>query len=77
MRKSRTLLDRYSLEKSYISFIRPLMEYTDVIWDNQKQNLINKLENIKLNAVRIVTGGDQINITWQLVWRNKMGETKR
>jgi uridine kinase len=57
MRKSRTLLDRYSLEKSYISFIRPLMEYADVIWDNQKQNLINKVENIKLNAVRIVTGG--------------------
>ena len=63
MRKSRTFLDRYSLEKDYISFIRPLMEYADVIWDNQKQNLINKLENIKLNAVRIVTGGDQINIT--------------
>ena len=41
----------------------PLIEYADDIWDNQKQNLINKLENIKLNAVRIVTGGDQINIT--------------
>jgi hypothetical protein len=57
MRKSRTFLDRYSLEKDYISFIRPLMEYADVIWDNQKQNLINKLENIQLNAARIVTGG--------------------
>jgi hypothetical protein len=43
MRKSRTFLDRYSLEKIYISFII-------VIWDNQKQNLINKLENIQLNA---------------------------
>ena len=57
MRKSRTFLDRYSLEKNYISFIRPLMEYTDVIWYNQKQNLINKLENIQLDAARIVTGG--------------------
>ena len=38
MRKSRTFLDRYSLEKNYISLIRPLMEYADVIWDNQKQN---------------------------------------
>jgi len=64
MRKSRTFLDRYTLEKIYISFIRPLMEYADVIWDNQKQNLINKLENIQLDAARIVTGGgDQINIT--------------
>jgi uncharacterized membrane protein len=35
------------LEKNYISFIRPLMEYADVIWDNQKQNLINKLEYIQ------------------------------
>ena len=44
MRKS-----RYSLEKIYISFII-------VIWDNQKHNLINKLENIQLDAARIVTG---------------------
>jgi hypothetical protein len=32
------------------------MEYADVIWDNQKQNLIDKLENIQLDAARIVTG---------------------
>ena len=57
MRKSRTFLDRYSLEKTYISFIRPLMEYADVIWDNQKQNLINKLMNIQLDAARILTRG--------------------
>jgi hypothetical protein len=36
------------------------MEYADVIWDNQKQNLINKLENIHLDAVRIVTGGTRL-----------------
>ena len=35
----------------------PLIEYADDIWDNQKQNLINKLENIQLDAARIVTGG--------------------
>ena len=57
MRKSRTFLDRYSLEEKNISFIRPLMEYADVIWDNQKQNLTNKLGNIQLDAARIVTGG--------------------
>jgi hypothetical protein len=36
------------------------MEYADVIWDNQKQNLINKLENIQLDAARIVTGGTRL-----------------
>jgi hypothetical protein len=63
MRKSRIFLDRYSLEKIHISIIRPLMEYAEVIWDHQKQNLINKLENIQLDAAVIVTGRDQINIT--------------
>ena len=55
MRKSSTFLDRYSLENIYISFIRPLMEYAEVIWVNQEQNLINQLENIQLDAARIVT----------------------
>ena len=32
------------------------MEYADAIWDNQKQNLINKFENIQIDAARIVTG---------------------
>ena len=36
MRKFRTFLDNYSLEKKNISFIRPLMEDADVILDNQK-----------------------------------------
>jgi hypothetical protein len=41
-----------TLEKIYITFIKPLMEYADVIWDNQKHNLINKLENIQLDAAQ-------------------------
>ena len=46
----------------YISFIRPLMEYADVIWDNNKNQI--KLDNIQLDAARIVTGGEnQITIT--------------
>jgi hypothetical protein len=28
-----------------MSFIRPILEYADVIWDSQNQSLINKLEN--------------------------------
>ena len=39
-----------------MSFIRPILEYADVIWDFQNQSLINKLENVQLDAARIVTG---------------------
>ena len=50
MRKSRTFLDRYSLEFFFISFMRPLMKYANVIWDNQKQNLINTLREYSIRC---------------------------
>jgi tRNA A37 N6-isopentenylltransferase MiaA len=53
-------LDRFSLEKIYMSFIRPILEYPDVIWDSQNQSLINKLENVQLNAAKVVTGGTKL-----------------
>jgi hypothetical protein len=43
-----------------MSFIRPILEYADVIWDSQNQSLINKLENVQLDAARIVTGGTKL-----------------
>ena len=60
LRKVRMTLDRFSLEKIYMSFIRPILEYADVIWDSQNQSLINKLENVQLDAARIVTGGTKL-----------------
>ena len=53
-------LHRFSLEKIYMSFIRPILEYADVIWDSQNQSLINKLENVQLDAARIVTGATKL-----------------
>ena len=37
MRRLKCDLDRKSLETIYKSFIRPLLEYADVIWDNHTQ----------------------------------------
>ena len=34
MRKLKFQLDRKSLEIIYTSFIRPLLEYSNVVWDN-------------------------------------------
>jgi hypothetical protein len=48
-------LDILSLDKIYMSFIRRILEYADVIWDSQNQSLINKLENVLLDDARIVT----------------------
>ena len=36
------------------------MEYADVVWDNTTLFLTNKLENVQIEAARIVTGGTRL-----------------
>ena len=60
LRKLKFILDRKTLETIYITFIRPLLEYADVVWDTKTQILINKLENVQVEAARIVTGGTRL-----------------
>jgi hypothetical protein len=55
MRSLKYKLDRLSLERIYIGFIRPLLEYGDIVWDLPGESL-KPLETIQLNAARIVTG---------------------
>lgn len=56
MRKFKFKLDRKSLEIIYTTFIRPLLEYGDVIWDNCTQYEKLELEKIQNEAARIATG---------------------
>ena len=48
MRKLKFILDRKSLETIYITFIRPLLEYADIIWDNCSDQEKKDLEKYKL-----------------------------
>ena len=43
------------------TYIRPLLEYTVVIWDNYPGNIKDKLEQIKCETARIVTGGTKLS----------------
>ena len=56
MRKLKYELDRKSLETIYMTFIRPIFEYADVLWDNCTQQEKQDLEKIQLEAARIATG---------------------
>lgn len=60
LRKFKFILDRKTLEKIYLTFIRPLLEYGDVVWDHTSPSLIKKIENVQLEAARIVTGGTRL-----------------
>ena len=54
MRRLKFKLDRKSLEVIYTAFIRPLLEYSEVIWDDCTEYK-NDLDKIQNKAARIAT----------------------
>ena len=60
MRKLKFKLDRHSLQTICFSFIRPVTEYSDVVWDNYTLYEANELEKIQIEADRIVTGATKL-----------------
>ena len=44
----------------YISFIRPLLEYSNVVWDNASTDSKKQLESVHNEAVRIITGATKL-----------------
>ena len=44
----------------YVTFIRPLLEYANVGYDNCSNALINDIEAVQHEAVRIVTGATKL-----------------
>ena len=49
-------LDRNSLEKLYFGFIRPILEYGSVVWDNSTREQSDLIESVQYESARIFTG---------------------
>ena len=70
---------RKSLETIYLTFIRSLLEYGDVIWDNCTQYEKNELDKIQNEAARITTGTTKLvsldnfykEVGWQTLHRRR------
>ena len=60
MRKLKYQLDRLSLEILYTSFIRPILEYGDILFDNCTQYEKDELGKVQSEAAWIVTGGTKL-----------------
>ena len=60
MRRLKFTLDRKSLETIYFSFVRPILEYADVLWDNCTNNEKEELDKIQNEAARIATGATKL-----------------
>ena len=60
MRKLKFQPNRKSLQTTYFSFIRPLLEYADVVWNNYTKYESNELDKIQNEAARIVSGATKL-----------------
>ena len=51
-------LNRKTLETIYLSFVRPLLEYADVVWDNapRHEKFYLDLEKLQIDAMRTICG---------------------
>ena len=54
MRQLKNCLDRKFLQVIYFSFVQPILEYDDVVWNNMPQYLKDDLDKIQNEAARIV-----------------------
>ncbi len=49
-------MDRRSLEQCYTTFIRPLLEYGNVLFDAANEDDLDVLSKIEKDALRLITG---------------------
>ena len=56
MRSLKYFLSRSCLEKLYIAFVRPLLEYADIVWENCTNEEKRDIELVQHEAARIVSG---------------------
>ena len=81
LRKLKYKLSRKNLEKLYLVYIRPIFEYASEEWDNCGVGNSNKLDQLQLEAARIVTGlpifASSILIYKELGWESLTERRKR
>ena len=72
IRKLRHILPRHSLITIYKSFVRPHLEYGDIIYDQfNNESFCNKVERVQCNAALAVTAA--IRETSQTKLYNELG----
>ena len=64
-----------------LHFIRPLLEYADVVWDNINDAIKHNLESVQNEAARIVTGATKYcniqKLLFELKWETLTERRKK
>ena len=51
LRRKKFILDRRTLNKLYITYIGPFLEYGDIIWDNCSQTNKRYIDTLQVEAI--------------------------
>ncbi len=74
MKKLKFKLCRKSLNQIYLSYMRPILEYASVVWDNCTEYEKELLDKIQNEAARIVTGLTRsvslVNLRQEVGWQS-------
>lgn len=74
LKKLKLSLDRKSLETIYFSFIRPSLEYADILWAGASDTDLSKLDKLQSEAIRCITGATA-NSSLQLLREETMWQS--
>ena len=53
-------LEMASLEKMYVPFVRPVLEYGEPIWDNCPKDIESRIESVQIEAMGIGKGATKL-----------------
>ena len=56
MRNLKYTLNRKSLELLYKAYVRPVLEYADIVWDGIPEYLVERIEKVQIESLRIISG---------------------
>ena len=60
LRSLKFILNRKILERTYLNFMRPILAYADVVWDNCTNAPKKELKSIQVEPARIITGATKL-----------------
>ena len=52
-------LDSNSLQRFYLSFVLPILEYGDIVWSGACDRDLDKLDKVHVRAMRLITGATE------------------
>ncbi len=62
-------LDRNTLQKMYFTFVRPLLEYADIVWCNCADKEKKMIEDVQLAAARVITSATK-GTSHEIIYEN-------